>query len=206
MIARYVKERGITEVFHFTRVENLGSILKNGLLPRDQLKKKGIKFKYNDTLRLDDYPHASCLSISWPNYKMFYACRCTDQKAKWVVVSFKPDILWAMRCAFCKENAASKREKYVSAEEKLGAECLMSLFEEGNGVRSRTKTRIPAHYPTNPQAEVLAFGEISSSYIQEIYFNDKQLWAAVIQKIPHIKCTYEARYFEPRSDWKYWKW
>ena len=204
MIERFVRERGITAVLHFTRLENLRSIITHGLLSRSKLDERDIKYTFNDVQRLDDHPRASSLSISWPNYRMFYKYRINEQGSKWSVIAFKPDILWKIRCAFCRENAASAREKSIAASKKIGAEGLTVLFEEVNDGRPRAALKIPDNYPTNPQAEVLAFGEIPSSYIQEVFFDDKQIVSVASQEAPQIKCTYDRTYFGPRADYVHW--
>ena len=49
---------------------------------RDPLKKKPI---FNDPNRLDKHPEAICLSIGFPNYKMFYRYR-SKNPSQWVVL------------------------------------------------------------------------------------------------------------------------
>ncbi|MFN3689914.1 MAG: DarT ssDNA thymidine ADP-ribosyltransferase family protein [Fimbriimonadales bacterium] len=49
-------QRGITEVVHFTHVENVDSIMKHGLLSIRDLQQRGIRYRYNDQQRLDLAP------------------------------------------------------------------------------------------------------------------------------------------------------
>lgn len=65
------KQQGITKVVHFTHVENVDSIMKHGLLSIEDLLQRGIPYRYNDQQRLDFVPEGICLSISFPNYRMF---------------------------------------------------------------------------------------------------------------------------------------
>jgi hypothetical protein len=74
-IQQICDERDIETLVHFTRVENLSSILQNGLLSRKALETSGQQFLFNDPDRIDGHKEAICLSISFPNYKMFYPIR-----------------------------------------------------------------------------------------------------------------------------------
>ena len=72
-IQQICEDRGITTLVHFTRIENLRSILHEGLLDHQSLLKKyGQQFAPNDRKRLDRYKEAICLSISFPNYELFF--------------------------------------------------------------------------------------------------------------------------------------
>jgi hypothetical protein len=71
-IRAFVAERQIEYLVHFTRIENVTSILQYGLLPRDQLEKilgpLSRQVIVNDHQRFDEHQNASCLTISFPNY------------------------------------------------------------------------------------------------------------------------------------------
>lgn len=103
---------GIEALVHFTHIANLSSILQYGLLGRAQL--ESISWveppKYNDIYRLDGQREAICLSISFPNYKMFYKYGFNN-RSDWVVLLLKPSILWELDCKFYQENAASNNAK-----------------------------------------------------------------------------------------------
>ena len=71
----HVRNRKIDVLCHFTRLENLIGILGNGLLPRRTLSERYIPFYAVDPYRRDDCPEAVCLSISFPNYMLFYSKR-----------------------------------------------------------------------------------------------------------------------------------
>lgn len=77
-IKEFVSQRRIKSLYHFTSLQNLESILNNGLLSRDKLKENNILHYYNDNLRLENKLNAICVSISFPNYKMFYRCGNTS--------------------------------------------------------------------------------------------------------------------------------
>ena len=114
-IRDFCTERGIETLVHFTRFENLESILNKGLMSRKELEKWDSENQpvFNDSQRLDQCPDSISLSISFPNYKMFFPYR-QKNTAKWAVILLKPDILWEMDCAFCMDNAASSLIRYIS--------------------------------------------------------------------------------------------
>lgn len=102
-----MKNKGIPYLVHFTNVENLDSILTNGLYPRSQVDSDPlIKASVNDTIRVDYKPEYNCVSISFPNCRMFYKCR-QQPSSSWVVLLLNPKILWEKDCLFYPTNAAS---------------------------------------------------------------------------------------------------
>ena len=102
------REREIPYLLHFTRPENLESILAIGLHPRQNIDLGVVpNASVNDTCRNDGRRDRNCLSISFPNYKMFYPLRSANPGIEWPVLVMKPSILWTMDCLFCENNAAS---------------------------------------------------------------------------------------------------
>jgi len=150
-----VEKKGIKNVLHFTRWENLSSILREGLIPRQSLETWASRFVFNDQVRVDYQKNANCLSIGHPNYKMFYGLRCADPSTQWVVITFKENVLWEKNCAFCVENAASSKVSSIPIEERKGIGAFEAMFAPSAGARARVQLGIPNHFPTNPQAEVL---------------------------------------------------
>ena len=55
---------GILKLVHVIRRDNLKSILKYGIIPRQTLDKNKIKYYYNDKKRLDDWLDAVCVSVT----------------------------------------------------------------------------------------------------------------------------------------------
>lgn len=91
-------ERGIQTLCHFSRIENLKSILQRGLVGRSILEDIEIQFLWNDRDRYDRCPEANCLSISFPNYQMFFRLRKTKEKiegvndSQWIVTRELPKL------------------------------------------------------------------------------------------------------------------
>ena len=60
-IEKILSERGINSLIHFTRAENLPSIMEYGICPRAELYEEEAVF--NDEYRYDDCENAVCTSI-----------------------------------------------------------------------------------------------------------------------------------------------
>lgn len=177
-IMTIVDHRGITELFHFTREENLESILRVGLYPRTRLEKNGRSYESNDHERRDGHLDSVSLSISFPNGKLLWKWRHSpeNQHARWSILVLKPDILWERSCAFFYTNAANHCFEGHSLRQHMTVRSLRDLFaEEVNGV-----TRSGAHWlrdedPTDPQAEVLVFGRISPKRIRRVIVGNRTM-------------------------------
>ena len=214
------EERGITILCHFTRIENLQSILREGLQGRSLLEPRGQQFLFNDEDRADQHPEAICLSISFPNYKMFWGIRKRKKKIKdsqWVVLLLDAKVLWELDCAFCRTNAASGTIKPLLSKEQIDdqkkPEALKGMFAEDycDSIRKiqirRQNLQIPDNYTTDPQAEILVFDQISTKYIKEVHFHSEiareECFFNKQEVYSQTFCSSE-EYFQPRHDWRFW--
>lgn len=178
-IRELCKTRKIVRLVHFTRIESLERILQEGLLPRSMLEKGASgkrAFIPVDPKRYDRHTHTISVSISFPNYQMFYKYRAKIGNQYWVVLSLDPALLWELDCAFCMDNAASAviRKRRLSMLKR--PEALHRMFAKSvptkNGRIHRSDLAIPDQYPTNPQAEVLVCEPIAPHYIFEVAFHN----------------------------------
>lgn len=208
-IRRICEEIGIATLVHFTYVQNLKSILQCGLIGRSQLQKMSLEFKYNDQVRLEGQQQAICLSISFPNYKMFYKYRCANlSDSTWVVLLLKPSILWELKCKFYTENAASNNARNSNfREDRTQPSALRQMFEDYGAIR-RANLQIPNYFTTHPQAEVLVFEQIHPCFIDKVNFNnlqDAQEWLK-LNPGNYSQTFWEHKYyFSPRQDWQWWQ-
>lgn len=166
----------IKHLVHFTRCENVASILERGLMSVDDLEMDRLEAVRNDALRLDGKLGAVSLSISFPNYKMFYKYRCESPKTDWAVLLLKPAILWELDCAFYPMNAANHRMRQLPLSGATCPEALESMFVDSE---VRRDPRLRPCDPTDVQAEVMSFQQIDPSYILSVAFEDsesKQRW------------------------------
>ncbi|MDE0314773.1 MAG: DarT ssDNA thymidine ADP-ribosyltransferase family protein [Candidatus Poribacteria bacterium] len=211
-IQQICEERGITTLVHFTRIENLRSILGEGLMSRSLLEAREQQFLWNDADRVDGHPESNCLSISFPNYQMFYSIR-EGMKLKevndsqWIVLLLDAKILWELDCAFCQRNAASNAVRFIPLNERRKPEALKGLFEDFYDIK-RQNLQIPLNYPTHPQAEVLVFDQIPAEYINAIHFWDATTlkeWRSNYIGTFSDKFFVDRKYFDARSDYEIWR-
>lgn len=194
-----IKKRNIKFLVHFTRLENLDNILKNGIIPRNDMKdefvnrfdfllnakESKVKYIYNDNYRLDGKCNYSCFSIEFPNYKMFYSLRQVNKNAKWAVIGFPSDILLKYDCLFYPCNAADGRVRNEEIELFQGGDALENMFY----LDGREDFLHDCH-PTDVQAEVMIKGIISPSDIQFVVINDEPTVNNYRKNFPNIKFIY----------------
>ena len=72
-ILKIIKQRNITQLIHFTNKKNVSSIIKNGLLNNDELKRRNLKYISNDPERRDNLTHSISLSITNKNSDLYEA-------------------------------------------------------------------------------------------------------------------------------------
>lgn len=208
-IENFIKDRNIKEIIHFTQLDNLDSIMKNGLLSVEYLDENNIRFFRNDYNRFDNFKNAICVSISFPNYQMFYKLRGEDKSKKWVVLIIKPEVLYEKACAFCSGNAASYKVNSIDIDKRMSGKSLESLFYDflDNDIeKTREDLNIRNSYTTNPQAEVLVFDKIETKYIKGIVFSteDQDLLKKYTGKYKGVRVVSNNYYYSARSDYKFW--
>ncbi len=64
-IQEIIQKRGLRKLIHFTRLKNLESIYKYGILSRDQIEKEKIQVEFNDSWRRDAWLKTSSFSVRW---------------------------------------------------------------------------------------------------------------------------------------------
>lgn len=174
IIKAITQDLKIPYLLHFTRLENLPSILEHGLYPVGQVHTIGVSPQINDTWRLDGYRDSTSVSITFPNCLMFYRLRMENADAEWVVLILNPSILWEKRCAFCKHNAADSHITIVPLDTLVTPQSFLEMFEEIEGMPSREEQKLKSFDPTDVQAEVLVFGVIEPEYIAAVCFESKK--------------------------------
>lgn len=66
----------------------------------------------------------------------------------------------------------------------MGTDAFLELFDDREGYPKREDLHINDWYPTNPQAEVLVFGTISTDYISAVYFENHEDRKKYLDLIP----------------------
>lgn len=199
-----IKKRNIPFLVHFTRMENLDSIIRYGLVPRAQLPRiVGPAPLTNDSFRTDRILDGNCLSVSFPNYRMFFKYRQMSPGNDWAV------LLWDTACitpgdtVFCATNAASYLMHSATVAERQGADAFEKLFAGSVLSAQGVVRRTPAHelwMPTDVQAEVLVRKIIPFSLCRGILFKDNdtmQRWVtghgAYARLSARGRCFYDQR-------------
>lgn len=199
-------DRQIDWLYHFTRAENLPNILRHGLLTRSVLEIGNIKFSYNDDYRYDNCKNSICTSIEFPNYKMFYPLRQDNPDVDWAVLLLDAQIICDFECAFCSTNAGSASMYGINIKKRKGKLAFQKLFDEIPNSPTRSKMKLEDWYPTDPQAEVLVFDNIPTSYIKEVFFENQRVLNKYINLLPStILGKVKSKVFKYRDDWEYWR-
>lgn len=208
-----INARKIKHLVHFTYAGNLESILQYGLLPRKTLLQKNYSFEHIDGYRFDGRPEASCISISFPNWKLFYTARNKFKDINfndWVVIEIDPLALLSTKVAFTRENAASYPQRNIPLEELTGKEAFENLFTNEPNMKPREAIKLPIQFPTNPQSEVLFFGKIDTKFFQSVSFLGKGVANrynidGLSEEYTNIDFRIDGTYFNSRCDYKYWQ-
>ena len=196
----------IEEFVHFTNERNLLSILNRGVLSRKVLQERSIPFEYNDEIRLDGMPRAISMSVTSPNFQMFYKYRLLKNKANWVVIAFDSQKILEHRCSFYRANAGCSDSHQFEPGERQSTEAFEELFSDWDSYHSRCDLNLGCNEPTNPQAEVMVFDAIPISCISRIVFQNESLLRAYSPLLTRygIKGVCGNYFFYPRRDYRYW--
>lgn len=164
-----ISKRNIHQIFHFTNLENLNNILENGLKSIALLNYEGTEYYYNDDVRLDKRLDYISLSISFPNYRMFWKCRQAEPNEQFVVLELSPDVILSKDCLFFYTNAACSEFRYQNEHLFQTIDAWNSLFS------SQDRNRfLPINYTTDAQAELMIKNIIEPQYIKKIHFSGKK--------------------------------
>ena len=196
--AEWLECRGISRLVHFTPLANVPKIMQFGLIPREYLELELVQLalgsQFTDGQRLEGLPHFSCLSITSPNYAMFYGKRST-QGGKWAVLEYDARVLSRFHFSFTPTNAAASGVQAASGL--AGAEQLFVL------PMLREKLALQPCEPTDPQAESLCDSVLAPEYVTGVYVeqhSDAQ-WLSG----QGISASINREFFMPRRDYKSWQ-
>lgn len=159
---------------HFTKAENLGSIMEHGLGSLTALKDKSIRPLVNDHHRYDGHPDAICLSIAHPNDKMFFKYRQANPDQDWAVLVLDVSILWTHNVAFCQRNAADHRVRTRPLAQRKEASAFESMFLPLDDSPSRGEQNLEPFDPTDVQAELLIFNRLPPELINSVVFSSSR--------------------------------
>lgn len=153
-IRAFVAGRKISCLCHFTTLENLQGICREGgVLSNDQLRSQNSEYVQIDPGKWDGkLNHISC-SINSYNSLYLYHAKHRHSTQGWVLLGIKPDYLWTEGTLFCPINAASGRGAYI----KKGFAGFKSMYEpvviDIKG-EEHNREGLATYLPTCIQAEV----------------------------------------------------
>lgn len=204
-LSALTKSRGITTLVHFTRIENLDTILTHGLIPRELLEHpvflNALGPRFSDFQRLENRKELSFLSVSFPDYRMFWSKASEDQE-KWAVLEFEPGILELFKGEFFPRNASRRKEPVYP---RTGIEGAKLLFADPI---LRKQLQLPLAYTTDPAAQVAVRKVLDRSLIRAIHLHREAnispgLQAALAES--EVPLRKSGKFFKPREDWEYWR-
>lgn len=212
-----IEKRKINYLVHFTRLDNLSSILHHGIIPVSSQQKQKICSVHNDDQRIDSHFDCTSCSIEFPNHKLFFKFRKNVYPgSKWVVILLDKSLLISPVniTYYCYTNAArviphtsnSYELCYASALERMFAE---SVLTRDNKLIERSMLSITDNLPTDPQAEILISEVIDTKYIKRICFQtqndlDEFYRRSAKEDLEQFEYKIAPMFFSPRIDYKYW--
>lgn len=196
-IKQILEKREITYLFHFTRLENLDSILENGLYSHAYLCQNEIQSVILDNVRADNARNGICLSVSFPNNIMFYSHRMRFG-GNWVVVVLKAQLLYEItnrEIVFFDTNAAFKKFRNMDINSLRSSQALESLFLEPvennrDGQLYRHSSLLPKD-PTDVQAEIMVAKHIETKYISHVLFDTQTLAQRYKNNFPNSQIEFK---------------
>ncbi len=170
-IKKFLDDRGISHLYHFTDLSNLESIEKNGLLSRLNLERKNIQYSINDHHRFDNKLDYISLSVSIPNEYLYNAFKKNGTIKTGVLLQIDSSILYKETSdrIYCNINAAAincAKGSKLDDFKKMFDESLSYRLSDGTiKNRNRTINKTPYNYTTDIQAEILFHSKIPLKYI-----------------------------------------
>lgn len=183
-LAGRMRDRGVPHLVHFTRIENLASILDHGICPPDTLQRMQQRFRANDLDRYDRQRGATSFSIAHPNEKLFYRWRRSDPASEWVVLLVDPAVIWTRDAAFCSGNAADRRFSSQDLDARRTVEAFDAMFSHQEGHSSREDQGLRPYDPTDVQAEVLILGVVPPELITGCKFTSRETMLMYRDRLP----------------------
>lgn len=173
-IKRFLEERGIEYLVHFTDMANISSIKRNGLLSRAFLQRRGMGFRFNDNVRLDDSLDYISLSITNHNKDVYQSFVKKGSIQRGAFIYIDASILYkeSNDRLYCVTNAASAKcpkGRTLSDLERMFDDV---VYFKANGIEQQKVRYDKAdNEPTYEQAEILYQGSIDPKYIIRIEYS-----------------------------------
>jgi hypothetical protein len=179
-IREIVERRKIEHLVHFTRIDNLHSILQSGLIPRSMQQEFNLSSLINDEGRFESRLDCTSCSVAFPNYLLFHTFReCKFPGSRWAIIFLNIDILFSPSniAYYYQTNAATANHRDTNTKELCSAQAFENMFCDSvmakNRFYKRTPQQIHDNWTTDPQAEVLISDVIDNKYIDGVCFQNQ---------------------------------
>lgn len=197
---KILQDRNISNLVHFTKVDNLENILEFGIFSIDTLSLLDINYSESDLYRYDNKKNKISTSISYPNYKMFYKKRMEDPTIDWAIINIDTNLLLhKLNTEFYKTNAANGIYFYDD-DTHTSNEDLENMFYD-----DVKRVYLPKYYTTDPQAEVLVDTSISSDYFTSIETLGNNPKVKSLTRNVHLDYNPNSGLFDARKDYNNWR-
>lgn len=212
----FLKERKIETLIHFTRLENLTSILTYGLYARTAIENDTRigRVCWNEPELPVAWRSMISFNISYPNYRLFYKLQA-QRGYEWIVLVYDAALLLQLpfysftfpaanliRTPIFQSDIAPFLQTFDAFE---------ALFLDTETVR-RKLLQIPDSYPTHPHSEILIPETVPNTYLKEVHFYNEykfEQWCVQNQAMASIvdKNLWQVglTYFSPRMDYANWR-
>ncbi len=215
-ILEILERRKIEHLVHFTRIENLLSVLENGLVPVSLQKESNICSIRNDEKRLDLRLNCTSCSVEFPNYLLLYTFKNKYPDSRWVVIKINTEVLTTHNnhAYYHQSNAAgtSNLSKLIELRSSISFEKMfcVKIQSKENRIIARSELQINDHYTTDPQAEILISEIIDPKNFECVCFNyqidlDEFVMKNGRESLAKIKYSVDPEIFAARKDHLIWK-
>ena len=175
---KVLKSNNVSYFYHFTNIVNLKSILANGILSVQEMRKRNIIFSCTDKERNDNQLNCISLSLTTTNKSMLYAKK-KNISTEWIVfeINSVPIISkFYNRIYYCKYNASSPSTIKI-------------LSDNGNYLRTINAFRnmFDENSQINSQVEILLNGFVDMCDVNRIYVESIQSKLLVEQLLIEYK-------------------
>lgn len=214
-IAEIIRNNRVKYLVHFTRLENLDSILEYGILSIQELNYMKLPYINNDFGRYDSRKDCSCFSIEFPNDILLKTFQRRQGNCSWIIFLIDVFVLISSDSEkqFCIHNAASKGiSEKIKYNQLRTAEEFQNMFSErvefnkSDGDHFIERNIDKSYLATSNQAEILIEGSVDRNYIKGIItqnHSDKLIVDSALKKFDVerlIDSVLEPRYFKKRND------
>lgn len=208
-----LNKRKILELYHFTRIENLKSIVEMGIWPREEIKKSNISYICNDEVRAEGMEECSCVSIEFPNKWLLQSYMERTLDSDWVLIKLDAKLLLNQKNYYAEYNAATysvkedlRTKTSVESFEKMFVEIVSVQKSNGYQMQYERKNLV-SYLPTSDQAEILVEGIISPCYIKAIIFRNEDVKKRYEEylKSKKIECSVNADWFKYNREHFTWE-